>query len=111
MNSLDKAKEYKEKNTPKGRTSKLDKHFEAIQYLKDEGFTINQILNFLNKDVKIKVAYTTLQHFLKTRFSNNKSYAKSSKNTQNKPPIAKGMNSAKMMEMLNKDIDLNDYSN
>jgi len=70
MNSLEKAKKYAETNIPKGRKSKLDKHYEAIQLLRNQGFTINQILDFLQNEVKIKVGYTTLQHFIKSRFEN-----------------------------------------
>ena len=71
MNSLEKAKKYAETNIPKSRKSKLDKHYEAIQLLRNQGFTINQILDFLQNEVKIKVGYTTLQHFIKSRFENN----------------------------------------
>jgi len=72
MTSLDKAKKFGDANVPKGRKSKLDKHFEAIKYLRDEGFNINQILEFLEKELKLKVGYTTLQYFIKSRIEDKK---------------------------------------
>lgn len=71
MNSLELAKKRAIKEPGKSKKSKLDPHYEAIKYLLfelEQPYTLLQVQKFLEEDCKTKVAYSTLQEYVKRRF-------------------------------------------
>ena len=60
-----KFKEFLEKNNPKGRISKLEKHRLEIVDLRDAGFSYEQIKDYLVKFKRVKVDKTTICKYYK----------------------------------------------
>lgn len=123
--SLKEAENFLNKHGKKRRISKFDAYKEEIKYMYNEGASLEIITQFLEtKGVKRVKGYNALSSYIKRNLTDD---ILSSKNHIQKKATQvikqesekdillhekqKTMNPAKMMEMLNKDIDLNDYSN
>lgn len=70
MDSIKLAEKYNKKAPATKKKSKLDKHNEAIKYLLDKNHSLLSIQNFLEKECKCKVAYSTLRDYCNRRFNN-----------------------------------------
>ena len=67
-NSLQAAQNFAKKNPARGRKSKLDPHYDAIKFLLDNNYSLLQIQEFLEKEIKLTVSYSNLQGWVKRRF-------------------------------------------
>lgn len=98
--SIEAAQAFAQKHKPKGRKSKLHPHLESIQYLKDEGYTIEQIQEFL-KEQKISISYTALQSFIKRHCSDESKSAPAKTAKQKQGSVTPGQ----LNRMLESDHD------
>lgn len=66
MKTLISAQEFAQANPKRNRVSKLDPFLKDILYLREEGYTYQQITHFLNLN-GIHISLTALRSFIKNR--------------------------------------------